>query len=311
MGLFDAVGLAKTGLSIDWDLTPADTFGTFESWGGRERIRNRHERFYYFYIDGWRTPPKVCLMERGIKHARVLAVIDAPQELVDNCIREQGGILGLDRSYAINQPLKAWLDKNLLNSFSAGLLTSLVKEKKKALPAGDFFPRQASIVPSGITLPTVVGPLTDEQIRPVVQSGNFFEADINPDGRFTNHFIDTGDGLTAVDTRTGLMWQRAGSEDIITNRQAAAYCEKMNEARLAGHDDWRLPSLTEGLSLLEPQRNRWGLHLHPCFADGQPFIFLAHHRKPGGQWYLDLNVGTVFWASGHNPGGFARLCRTR
>lgn len=311
MGLFDAVGLGKTGLSIDWDLTPSDTFGTFESWGGRERVRNRHERFYYFYIDGWRTPPKVCLMERGIKHARVLAVIEAPQELVDNSIKEQGGIIGLDRSYAINQPLRRWLSENLLNRFSAKLLTSLVDEKEETLPAGDLFEMETGTTASGITLPTVLGPLTDEQIRPVVKSGNFFDADINPEGRFTNHFIDTGDGLTAIDTRTGLMWQRGGSQDIITNRQAAAYCRKMNEERFAGHGDWRLPSLTEGLSLLEPQKNRWGLHLHPCFADSQPFIFLAHHRKPGGQWYLDFNAGTVFWASGHNPGGFARLCRTR
>jgi len=311
MGLFDAVGLKKTGLSIDWDLTPSDTFGTFESWGGRERVRNRNERFYYFYIDGWRTPPKVCLMERGIKHARVLAVIDAPQELVDQSIREQGGIISLDRSYAINQPLKNWLAENLLNRFSAGLLTSVVNKKEKDLPAGDLFQQETGIMPPPVSLPTVIGPLTDEQIRPVVKSGSFFDADINPDGCFTNHFIDTGDGLTAIDTRSGLMWQRAGSKDIITNRQAAAYCRKMNEERLAGHNDWRLPSLTEGLSLLEPEKNRWGLHLHPCFADSQPFIFLVHHRKPGGHWYLDFNVGNVFWASGHNPGGFARLCRAR
>ena len=311
MGLFAAVGLTKSGLSIDWDLTPFDTFGTFESWGGRERVRNRSERFYYFYIDGWRTPPKVCLMERGIKHARVLAVVDAPQHLVDNCIKEQGGIISLDRSYAINGTLRRWLSENLLNSFSSHLLTPLMDEREDAVPASDLFQEETGGKSACITLPTVLGPLTDEQISPVVKSSNFFDAAINGDGRFINHFIDNGDGLTATDTRTGLMWQRAGSADIITNRQAAAYCRKKNEEGFAGYSDWRLPSLTEGLSLLEPQKNRWGLHLHPCFDDSQPFIFLVHRRKPGGQWYIDFNAGTVFWASGHNPGGFARLCRTR
>lgn len=310
MGLFKAVGLNKTGLSIDWDLTPFDTFGTFESWGGRERVRNRSERFYYFYIDGWRTPPKVCLMERGIKHARILATVDAPQGLVDQCIKDQGGIISLDRSYAINASLKRWLSENLLNSFSSHLLTPLSFEKEDALPEEDLFKEWTGRTPARIALPTVLGLLTDEQIGPVVKSGNFFDATINADGHFTNHFIDNGDGLTATDTRTGLMWQRAGSADIITNRHAASYCRNKNDERLAGYSDWRLPSLTEGLSLLDPQKNRWGLHLHPCFSDSQPFIFLAHRRKPGGQWYLDFNAGTVFWASGHNPGGYARLCRT-
>ncbi|MEJ2689781.1 MAG: hypothetical protein P8130_07500, partial [Deltaproteobacteria bacterium] len=146
-------------------------------------------------------------MERGIKHARVLAVIDAPQELVDECIREQGGIKSLDRSYAINRPLKRWLSENLLNRFSSGLLTSLVSEKKNDLPEENLFQQQIGIMPSPVILPTVIGPLADEQIRPVVKSGNFFDADLNPDGRFLNHFIDTGDGQTAIDTRTGLMWQ--------------------------------------------------------------------------------------------------------
>ena len=56
---------------IDWEMTPEYTFGTFESWGGKERLRNNNERFYYFFVDGWSKTPKLCLMERAVKYARV------------------------------------------------------------------------------------------------------------------------------------------------------------------------------------------------------------------------------------------------
>ena len=36
---------------IDWEMTLEYTFGTFESWGGKERLRNNNERFYYFFVD--------------------------------------------------------------------------------------------------------------------------------------------------------------------------------------------------------------------------------------------------------------------
>ena len=49
MGLSAKLGFDNK-ISIDWEITPADTFGIFESWGGKERVRNKSERFYYFYI---------------------------------------------------------------------------------------------------------------------------------------------------------------------------------------------------------------------------------------------------------------------
>ena len=64
---------------IDWEMTPEYTFGTFESWGGKERLRNNNERFYYFFVDGWSKTPKLCLMERAVKYARVLAEIKAAE----------------------------------------------------------------------------------------------------------------------------------------------------------------------------------------------------------------------------------------
>ena len=49
MGLYHKVNVGEKEISpIDWEMSPELTFGTFESWGGRERVRNNDECVYYF-----------------------------------------------------------------------------------------------------------------------------------------------------------------------------------------------------------------------------------------------------------------------
>ena len=120
--------------------------------------------------------------------------------------------------------------------------------------------------------------------------------------------MDNGDGLTVSDLATGLMWQREGL-DIMSYRMLRQEVERLNNERFAGFADWRIPSLAEALSLMEPVKNGHGQHMHPCFSPRQPFIFVAATRSPGGYWFVDYKQGRAFWASGTIPGGFARLCR--
>lgn len=47
MSLFKRLNLTHAP-GIDWEMTPDYTFGTFESWGGKERVRSKEERIYYF-----------------------------------------------------------------------------------------------------------------------------------------------------------------------------------------------------------------------------------------------------------------------
>jgi len=105
-----------------------------------------------------------------------------------------------------------------------------------------------------------------------------------------------------------LMWQRYGL-DIASHRVINRRIEELNATGLAGSHDWRLPTMEEALSLLEPAMNDKGLRLHPAFSKEQPFIFVAAQRKPGGYWFVDFKHGRTFWSSGTIPGGFARLVR--
>ncbi|MBI5556698.1 MAG: DUF1566 domain-containing protein [Deltaproteobacteria bacterium] len=311
MGLFQKIGFTSDVIpAIDWQLIPAETFGIFESWGGRERVKSAKERFYYFFIDTWEEPATLCLMERGIKFARVLARIAAPQELIDNAVKNQGKTMGLDKSYAIDDTLKTWLIKNVVDTDDDSLVIPIETVlEKESMETG--LPGHDSELPESLTriaLNSNPLPLQEKEMPELIRKGNFFDTQHNPAGRFTNYLVDNQDGLTVTDKVTGIMWQRRGC-DITSIRKIQNYIQLMNSGRLAGYNDWRLPTIEEALSLMEPALNTKGLYLHQCFSAEQPFIFLAGRREPGGYWFCDFKQGTVYWASGTIPGGFGRLCR--
>ena len=306
--LFRAVGIHDPGAVIDWELRPEDTFGTFESWGGRERLRHNGERFYYFFIDGWADPPCVCLMERAVKHARVLARITAPQALVQAAIHNQGRKITLDRSYAIDAALAAWLRAHLIERFDPALVTVRREPQAQDMTDRDLAPVAPPAEPA--CLPCAPQELDDAAAHDLIRSWNFYDRLLNPEGNFANAFVLQADGLTVLDLATGVEWQRRGLAAITSVIGAQRYAKEMNQQAFAGHSDWRLPSLAEALSLLAPRANRFGYQTHSCLSTRQPYIFTNQARRPGGRWFVDLQNGNAFWASAFNPGGYARLCRS-
>ncbi len=309
MGLFQRLLISDSTIKgIDWGMTPDLSFGTFESWGGRERIRNNQERICYFFIDNWGLEPKLCLMERGVKYAKVLAEIAAPTEMVKECVREQGSSSQFEKSYAINGVLKQWLLENVVevegDEHVTPVALAIAVENMGLLPRSGVKP----FTGSRCVLPSEPAVINDEELEPLLKQWNFFDSVLNPQGKFDNALVDDGDGLTITDERTGLMWQ-AGGLEIASYRTMQRQIEKLNEEGFAGFHDWRLPSMEEGMSLMEPVMNSKGVYLNPCFSKEQPFIFVAAKRKPGGYWFIDFKQGRAFWSSGSIPGGFGRLCR--
>jgi hypothetical protein len=311
MGIFDKLAIdKKITPTIDWDLLPAETFTIFESWGTKIRDINPRERYYYFFIDGWGAPPSLHLMERGIKHARILARIDAPQELIDQAVLDEGKSHSLDRNYAINDTLKKWLQENVMDSTNDPRVTPFVAQPEEpqeniTLPEANT-PLPANL--STVSLPNKGRHVQEEDIPGIVKNNNFYDAIRNPKGIFNNFLVDNGNDLT-TDKTTGLMWQRHGL-DITSIRKMRQNVARLNKEKYAGFSDWRLPTMEEALSLMQPEKNRNDLHLDPAFSGDIPFIFVAEERDPGGYWFCDYKRGSVFWASGTIPGGFGRVCRT-
>lgn len=310
MGMYHKVKVGDDIITpIDWEMSPNLSFGTYESWGGRERVRNNSEMVYYFFIDNWGDTPKLCLMERAVKHARVVAEIKAPQAMVAECVASQGLSSIFEKSYAINSTIQKWLIDHVLDNGDDDLIIAL-EESSDLEYMGEVLPKYKGGEQSHLLtlLPVESSIINDEDIEGIIKKWNFYDTFLNPEGIFTNT-LESVDKDVVADRSTGLMWQRGGV-DIMSIRSMHMSIANLNEKGLAGFNDWRMPTLEEAMSLLEPVTNDKSIHLNPCFSKEQPFVFVAAQRKPGGYWFVDFKQGRAFWSSGTIPGGFGRLVRT-
>lgn len=90
----------------------------------------------------------------------------------------------------------------------------------------------------------------------------------------------TIDGETiVVDHATGLMWQAFGSAKPLVPWQAAKdFVQQLNQQQFAGFSDWRLPTVEELASLLEPEKKKRQSAHRPCFRPQTAFVL---ERRPG------------------------------
>lgn len=311
MGMFNELKLSgSTVVQIDWEMTPDLAFCTFTAKGLREELINTSERLCYFFIDNWGDEPRLYLMERGVRHVNILAEIKAPLEMLLNCIVNQGGTPSSRDNYPIDSALKDWLLAEVMQAEDSPFLIPAHEEPVAREDMGEELPRlgESGFSDTRVILPAVNSSLDDDQIGLLLAQWNFYDAELNPQGAFYNVLADTGDGLTVVDERTVLMWQRIGL-DLCSIRAMKKRIEQVNSEGFAGYHDWRMPTLEEAMSLMETSPNTKDVFLHPCFSKEQPFIFVAARRTPTGYWFVDYKQGKVYWSSGTVPGGFCRLCR--
>ncbi|MEW6221455.1 MAG: DUF1566 domain-containing protein [Thermodesulfobacteriota bacterium] len=310
MELFRQLGLDPAQVELDWEMTPAATYGLFECRGDiTGRVHSSRERYLYFYIDSWGPEPVLCLMERGIRHARVLARIKAPAALLAAAVEAQGRSWK-HKSYAIDGGIRAWLEAEVLEDATGRYLAPVAACGGTSPETG--LPGPADVLPAVAPVLLRAQPrvLAEADLPALIAARNFFEASHNPCGCFPLQLVDNQDGLTLTERVTGLVWQRDGHDETVSFLRLGRWRGEVNRAGLAGHHDWRLPTLDEALSLLTPEKNACGLHLPPGFSPRQAFIYTSDTHKPGGYWYVDFRQAKAFWAGGTLAGGFGRLCRS-
>jgi hypothetical protein len=110
--------------------------------------------------------------------------------------------------------------------------------------------------------------LGDYDVKRMIENYNFFEKDLNESGDFPNNLVDNGDG-TITDRATGLMWQKEGSSSPLYHYKAKKYVSQLNRENFSGYSNWRIPTLEELWSLLEPEKNERGRYINSVFTDNQ------------------------------------------
>ncbi len=89
------------------------------------------------------------------------------------------------------------------------------------------------------------------------------------------------DNKIVIDHATGLMWHQSGSFKNMSWKRAKKWVIELNEKGYAGFSDWRLPTLEETVSLLEPEKN------------GNQFIDPAFDKTQSSIWTCDSNVSSA------------------
>ncbi|MCP4288716.1 MAG: DUF1566 domain-containing protein, partial [Gammaproteobacteria bacterium] len=114
-----------------------------------------------------------------------------------------------------------------------------------------------------------------------------------------NEFEDRGE--VVVDHATGLMWQKSGSKELLTYAYALKYIEERNRQMFAGYSDWRLPTIPELMSLLEPEQQANNLYINPMFGATQRWCWSADTGRMKGEisswsaWDVSFFKGHVGW----------------
>jgi len=139
------------------------------------------------------------------------------------------------------------------------------------------------------------GFLSEEKVRALLSEKNLYDRYYNPraagiDNQFELKVIN-GDSVV-IDFTTDLTWQQSGSGYTMNYESAQVYIDSLNSVGFASSNDWRLPTLEEGMSLMEPQPQNGGLYIDAVFDEYQRWIWTADKSTASSAW-------VVLFYSGH------------
>ena len=136
--------------------------------------------------------------------------------------------------------------------------------------------------------------LSKGELKEMIESRGFRDSEWNPDGDFPNEYRarTIKGGKVVVDYATGLMWQQSGSSNELSYGEADNYIDRLNRESYAGFSDWRLPTVEEFASLLEPKKKRVR-YIDPLFNLRQLWCWSADKRSSGKAWGISIRSGIV------------------
>lgn len=104
------------------------------------------------------------------------------------------------------------------------------------------------------------------------------------------------DDNVVIDHATGLMWHQPGSDKKMEWEEAKKWVRELNVLGHFGYNDWRLPTLEEAASLLEPDETN-GLYIDPLFSNYHEWIWTGDEYSQVGAWGVHYGSGLVFWVN--------------
>lgn len=135
--------------------------------------------------------------------------------------------------------------------------------------------------------------LYEEGATEVLKSYNLFDIEKNKNGKGIKHLYDLKNIQSyniVIDYATGLIWQQSGSLGQKRYDDIETYIEQLNREKYGGYTDWRLPTLEEAMSLLEPSKNGT-LYVDTLFDPKQEYIWTSDKENYDQVWVVHLSYG--------------------
>ena len=136
--------------------------------------------------------------------------------------------------------------------------------------------------------------LEASEVQKMLNELHFFDSRKNNEGRGIIHLYQQQElkgEKVIVDLITGLMWQQSGFSNRMTYAEAEKYIRDLNQQRFAGYSDWRLPTLEEAMSLMEPKKKNGDLYIESVFDQQQTWIWTADRPAEGRAWVVTFYYG--------------------
>jgi serine/threonine protein kinase len=103
------------------------------------------------------------------------------------------------------------------------------------------------------------------------------------------------DTESIYDAATGLLWQRSGSPYPMPWHRVDEYIKELNREKCRGRNDWRLPTISELVSLMIPPPQQADFCIAPLFSLRQRWLWSCDRKSFTEAWYVNVELGYVSW----------------
>jgi hypothetical protein len=141
---------------------------------------------------------------------------------------------------------------------------------------------------------SAISNLSQTAVFKMIKSRGFYDEHNHWKGVGIKHqyeLVKTRNGKFIIDHTTSLCWQQSGSIKSLTFKDAGKYIGQLNDKKYAGFSDWRLPTIEEALSLMEPKRSENGLYINSIFNKNQQQIWTSDKFDPSFAWIVHFFSG--------------------
>jgi serine/threonine-protein kinase len=94
--------------------------------------------------------------------------------------------------------------------------------------------------------------------------------------------------LVALEKNSGLYWQRRGAGFTLDWRQAGEYVSHLNSSNWQGRSSWRLPTLEEAVTILNPPLHGVSCSGWPLFDSTIHWLWTGDHCTKKQAWMVDV-----------------------